>query len=172
MLTDVTHDMRIMREEIFGPVLPIVTVDSEQQAIDLANDSDFGLGASIWTLDRDKGERMARQIQSGMVWINDHSYPMARANAPGAAWRIGPRPVGFEVRLLRVHNIKLVAWDPSRMRDTWWHPYDEVLGKAIRLQRRMLYGRDGVRREALREGAVPLLRVFGRSMRRGRGLGC
>ena len=74
VLTDVTHDMRIMREEIFGPVLPIVTVDSEQEAIDLANDSQFGLGASVWTLDRDKGERMARQIQSGMVWINDHSY--------------------------------------------------------------------------------------------------
>ena len=74
VLTDVTHDMRIMREEIFGPVLPIMTVDSEQEAIDLANDSQFGLGASVWTLDRDKGERMARQIQSGMVWINDHSY--------------------------------------------------------------------------------------------------
>ena len=74
VLTDVTHDMRIMREEIFGPVLPIMTVDTEQEAIDLANDSQFGLGASVWTLDRDKGERIARQIQSGMVWINDHSY--------------------------------------------------------------------------------------------------
>ena len=63
-----------MREEIFGPVLPIVIVDSEEEAIELANDSEFGLGASIWTRDRAKGERMARRIESGMVWINDHSY--------------------------------------------------------------------------------------------------
>ena len=74
MLTGVTHDMRIMREEIFGPVLPIVTVDSEDEAIALANDSEFGLGASVWTMDRAKGERIARELESGMVWINDHMY--------------------------------------------------------------------------------------------------
>src|SRR4051794_4891408 len=57
VLTGVTRQMRIMNEEIFGPVLPIVTVDSEEEAIELANDSEFGLGASIWTKDRAKGER-------------------------------------------------------------------------------------------------------------------
>src|ERR1700760_20130 len=55
VLTGVTHEMRIMREEIFGPVLPIVVVDSEQEAIDLANDSEFGLGASGWTRGRARG---------------------------------------------------------------------------------------------------------------------
>ena len=74
VLTGVTHEMRIMREEVFGPVLPIVVVDSEQEAIDLANDSEFGLGASVWTKDRQKGERIARRIESGMVWVNDHSF--------------------------------------------------------------------------------------------------
>src|SRR6185295_10503545 len=49
VLTDVTHQMRIMREEVFGPVLPIVVVDSEQEAIELANDAEFGLGAAVWT---------------------------------------------------------------------------------------------------------------------------
>ena len=85
VLTGVTHDMRIMREEIFGPVLPIMTVDTEQEAIDLANDSRFGLGASVWTLDRDKGERMARQIQSG--WCGSTTTPTrtAPASARGAA---------------------------------------------------------------------------------------
>src|SRR5918999_2305090 len=74
VLTGVEPEMRIMREEIFGPVLPITVVDSEVEALERANDSNFGLGASIWTRDRQKGERMAREIQSGMVWINDHSF--------------------------------------------------------------------------------------------------
>ena len=69
--------MRIMREEIFGPVVPVVVVASEEEAIELANDSEFGLGASVWTRDRRKGERMARRIESGMVWINDHCYSHA-----------------------------------------------------------------------------------------------
>ena len=53
------------------------------------------------------------------------------------------------------------------MRNAWWHPYDEVLGKAIRSSARLIYGRAEARREALREGAGPLLRVVARSMRRG-----
>ena len=64
VLTGVTHDMRIMREEIFGPVVPIVTVEDEDEAIALANDSEFGLGASVWTMNRAKGERMARRGSS------------------------------------------------------------------------------------------------------------
>jgi succinate-semialdehyde dehydrogenase/glutarate-semialdehyde dehydrogenase len=167
VLTDVTHDMRIMREEIFGPVLPIVPVDSEQEAIDLANDSDFGLGASVWTLDRAKGERMARQIQSGMVWINDHSYSHGACQCSwGGVKESGLGRSHSKFGFYECTNIKLVAWEPSRMRDSWWHPYDEVLGKAIRASARLLYGRDRVRKEAIREGAVPLLRVLGRSMRR------
>ena len=74
VLTGVTHDMRIMREEIFGPVVPIVTVDDEDEAIALANDSEFGLGASVWTMNRAKGERMARRVEAGMVWVNDHMF--------------------------------------------------------------------------------------------------
>jgi acyl-CoA reductase-like NAD-dependent aldehyde dehydrogenase len=168
VLTDVTHDMRIMREEIFGPVLPIMTVDSEQEAIDLANDSRFGLGASVWTLDRDKGERMARQIQSGMVWINDHSYTHGACQCSwGGVKESGLGRSHSKFGFYECTNIKLVSWEPSRMRDTWWHPYDEVLGKAIRASAKLLYGRDGMRRDAVREGTVPLLRVLGRAMRRG-----
>ena len=55
------------------------------------------------------------------------------------------------------------------MADTWWQPYDEVLGTAVRASMRLIYGRDGQRKEALREGAVPLLRVTGRALRAARG---
>jgi acyl-CoA reductase-like NAD-dependent aldehyde dehydrogenase len=167
VLTGVTHDMRIMREEIFGPVLPIITVDTEQEAIDLANDSQFGLGASVWTLDREKGERFARQIQSGMVWINDHSYSHGACQCSwGGVKESGIGRSHSKFGFYECVNVKLVSWEPSRMRDAWWHPYDEVLGKAIRASARILYGRDGQRSEALREGALPLLRVMRRSMRR------
>ena len=83
VLAGVSDEMRIMSEEIFGPVLPIVVVGSEEEALERANDSNFGLGASVWTKDRAKGERIARQIESGMVWINDHSYTHA---AMQCAW--------------------------------------------------------------------------------------
>ena len=167
VLTGVTHEMRIMQEEIFGPVLPIITVDSEQEAVELANDSRFGLGASVWTLDRAKGERIARQIQSGMVWINDHSYSHGACQCSwGGVKDSGLGRSHSKFGFYECVNIKLLSWEPSRMRDSWWHPYDEVLGKAIRASARILYGREGQRAEALREGALPLLRVVGRSMRK------
>jgi succinate-semialdehyde dehydrogenase/glutarate-semialdehyde dehydrogenase len=167
VLTGVTHDMRIMREEIFGPVLPIVTVADEEEAITLANDSQFGLGASVWTRDRDKGERIALQIQSGMVWVNDHSYSHGACQCSwGGVKESGLGRSHSKFGFYECVNIKLVSWEPSRMRDAWWHPYDEVLGKAIRSSARIIYGRDSQRTEGLREGAIPLVRVVRRSLRR------
>jgi acyl-CoA reductase-like NAD-dependent aldehyde dehydrogenase len=166
VLTNVNHDMRIMREEIFGPVLPIMTVDTEQEAIDLANDSQFGLGASVWTLDRDKGERIARQIESGMVWTNDHSYSHGACQCSwGGVKESGLGRSHSKFGFYECVNIKLIAWEPSRTKNIWWHPYDEVLGKAIRASARLLYGSDGQRGQALREGALPLLRVTRRTLR-------
>ncbi len=71
MLADVTHEMRIMREETFGPVLPVMAFDSDDEAVRLANDSEYGLAASVWTRDRARGERLARRIQAGTVMVND-----------------------------------------------------------------------------------------------------
>jgi succinate-semialdehyde dehydrogenase/glutarate-semialdehyde dehydrogenase len=71
ILTDVTHDMDIIREEVFGPAAPIIVVNNEQEAIAEANNSEFGLGASIWTNNVERGIRLARHIQSGIVSINE-----------------------------------------------------------------------------------------------------
>jgi succinate-semialdehyde dehydrogenase/glutarate-semialdehyde dehydrogenase len=169
VLTDVTHDMRIMREEIFGPVLPIMRVQTEDEGIALANDSQFGLGASVWTLDRDKGERIAHQLQAGMVWINDHSYTHGTCQC---AWG-GVKDSGLgrshsKFGFYECVNIKTLSWEPSRMADAWWHPYDETLGKAIRASMRLIYGRSDQRRDGLRDGALPLLKVTGRAIRAAR----
>jgi acyl-CoA reductase-like NAD-dependent aldehyde dehydrogenase len=168
VLTGVTHEMRIMKEEIFGPVLPVVTVDSEQEAIELANDSQFGLGASIWTKDRAKGDRMAHQIESGMVWVNDHSFSHGACQC---AWG-GVKDSGLgrshsKFGFYECVNIKQLAWEPGWTRDMWWQPYDRKLADAIRYSAQLLYSRNGNRLQALRDGFRPLVEVTRRTLRKG-----
>jgi succinate-semialdehyde dehydrogenase/glutarate-semialdehyde dehydrogenase/succinyl-CoA reductase len=67
----VTEDMEIAQEEVFGPVAPILTVDDEKQAIEVANNTKFGLGASIWTQDLDKAEKYSRAVHAGIVTVNN-----------------------------------------------------------------------------------------------------
>lgn len=160
VLTGVTHEMRIMREEIFGPVVPIVTVGSEDEAIALANDSEFGLGASVWTRDRAKGERIAARLQSGMVWINDHMFSHGACSCSwGGVKQSGLGRSHSKFGLWECVNIKLVAWEPSRVRNFWWHPYGESLSTAMSAAARLLYGRDSDKPAALRRGLLPLMRV-------------
>jgi acyl-CoA reductase-like NAD-dependent aldehyde dehydrogenase len=71
IVTDVNHDMNIIKEEVFGPAAPIIIVNNEEEAIAEANNSEFGLGASIWTNNVERGTRLARQIHSGIVFINE-----------------------------------------------------------------------------------------------------
>ena len=168
VLTGVTHEMRIMNEEIFGPVLPIVTVDSEEQALELANDSQFGLGASVWTKDRAKGERMAHQIESGMVWVNDHSFSHGACQcAWGGVKESGLGRSHSKFGFYECVNIKQFAWEPGWTRDMWWQPYDRKLADAIRSSAQLLYSRNGNRLQALREGFRPLMEVTRRTMRKG-----
>jgi acyl-CoA reductase-like NAD-dependent aldehyde dehydrogenase len=163
VLTGVTHEMRIMREEIFGPVLPIITVDSEDEALALANDSEFGLGASVWTSDRGKGERFASELESGMVWINDHMFSHGACQCSwGGVKESGLGRTHSKFGLYECVNVKLRVWEPSAIRNPWWHPYDETLGLALRQTAKVLYGRPSIRAAALRDGAVPLLRLGGR----------
>jgi acyl-CoA reductase-like NAD-dependent aldehyde dehydrogenase len=169
VLTGVTHRMRIMREEIFGPVLPIVVVDSEQEAIDLANDSEFGLGASVWTKDRQRGERIARRIEAGMVWVNDHSFSHGTCQcAWGGVKHSGLGRSHSKFGFYECVNIKTNAWEPGLARDFWWHPYDRTLGEAVRASAKILYGKGETRAKALREGAGPLLKVGRRTLRKRR----
>src|SRR3954451_14603374 len=123
VLAGVEDEMRIMNEEIFGPVVPVIVVKDEAEALERANDSNFGLGASVWTKDRAKGERIARRIESGMVWINDHSYSHG---AMQCSWG-GVKDSGLgrshsKFGLYECVNVKHVAWEPGLTRDFWWQP--------------------------------------------------
>ena len=71
IISNVNHEMEVVREEVFGPAAPVIVVNSEEEAIKEANDSEFGLGASIWTNNIERGMKLARQIESGIVSVNE-----------------------------------------------------------------------------------------------------
>lgn len=75
LLIDVDHSMTVMTEETFGPVIAVMKVKSDEEAINLMNDSEFGLTASIWTKDTDKGYQLAEQVEAGTVFVNRADYP-------------------------------------------------------------------------------------------------
>ena len=81
ILTNVTHDMRVMREESFGPVVGIMPVKDDEEALALMNDSDFGLTASLWTRDLERAERVGDRIETGTVFMNRADYL-----DPGLCW--------------------------------------------------------------------------------------
>ncbi len=82
VLTDVDHSMLCMKEETFGPTMPIMTFETEDEAIRLANDSKYGLTASVWTGDKSRGEFIARKIEAGTVMINDHAMSYGLVETP------------------------------------------------------------------------------------------
>ncbi|MBW2232209.1 MAG: aldehyde dehydrogenase family protein [Deltaproteobacteria bacterium] len=82
VLTDVDHGMKIMRDETFGPILPIMRVSDEEAAIAHANDSRYGLGGNVWTRDTSKGVRIAQRMQSGSVCVNDMTMTYGIQEAP------------------------------------------------------------------------------------------
>ena len=92
---NVTRDMQIWREEVFGPVLAITTFDTEDDAILLANDSKYGLAAGVWTSDNVKAERVAGAIEAGTVYVNhyrsvDPASPIGGVKLSGYGRELGP----------------------------------------------------------------------------------
>jgi len=127
VLGGVTHEMRIMREETFGPVLPIMPFDSEGEAVQLANDSEYGLGASIWTRDSRRGKQLAAQIHAGTVMVNDAVSCYGIAEAPHGGMKMsGVGRTHGRWGLEEMVRIKYV--DTDRMPGTkkvWWYGYGE-----------------------------------------------
>jgi betaine-aldehyde dehydrogenase len=79
VVTDLPDDSRLIREEIFGPVLTVQTFHDEEHAVQLANDSEYGLAAGLWTADLDRAWRVGSALEAGTIWINTyhHFYPEA-----------------------------------------------------------------------------------------------
>ncbi len=131
VLAGVDHSMKIMREETFGPVLPIMTFKTDEDAIRLANDSNFGLTAAVFTSDISRGRRMAEKIDAGTVMVNEVVYTHALAPTPwGGVKESGYGRTHGKLGLLELvtpQHIHVNAF-PS-FADLWWFRYTELAKK-------------------------------------------
>jgi len=125
VIADVTPDMLLMREETFGPVLPVAPFDTEDDAIRMANDSEFGLAASVWTADHTRGRRVAARLQAGAVMLNDMVCSFGISEAPhGGVKASGIGRTHGRIGLEEMVRPKYVATDLlPRMKKIWWYGY-------------------------------------------------
>jgi acyl-CoA reductase-like NAD-dependent aldehyde dehydrogenase len=125
ILADVDHSMKIMREETFGPVLPVRSFKTEDEAVALANDSDYGLAACIFTNDRKRGEALARRVQAGTVMVNDVLTCFGISEAPhGGIKASGIGRTHGRFGLEEMVWPKYVDSDRMpRMKKLWWYGY-------------------------------------------------
>ena len=141
ILANVDHSMRVMQEETFGPVLPVMVVKDEAAAIREANRSNFGLLASVWTRDTKRGQQIAAQVEAGTVLINDVIYTHAAAETP---W-FGIKESGLGVThskhgLREFARMKHVNWDLLPLKtNLWWFPYSAKQRSRFNLLSRVLH---------------------------------
>jgi acyl-CoA reductase-like NAD-dependent aldehyde dehydrogenase len=122
VLTNLNHSMSIMREETFGPTIPIMTYRTFDEAIALANDSKYGLGANLYTHDPLKAKRFFEEVEAGTLWINDPLTDNDAGPFGGLKMSGGARELGEE-GLEEFRETKHVHWDFEGGLKPWWYPY-------------------------------------------------
>jgi acyl-CoA reductase-like NAD-dependent aldehyde dehydrogenase len=143
VLLDVDHTMDAMREETFGPTMPIMKVADAEEGVRLSNDSPYGLAASVWTKDVAKGERLARQIEAGAVTVNDAQINYVALELPMGGWKssgIGSRHGADGIRkYTRKQALVVTRFAPKR--DLHMLPYSAKRTKLIERMVKLVYGR-------------------------------
>jgi acyl-CoA reductase-like NAD-dependent aldehyde dehydrogenase len=143
VLTGVDHGMLAMTEETFGPVLPVMRVRDADEAVRLANDSPYGLGASVFTRDAARGEAIARRLECGSVCVNDALINYQALELPMGGWKasgLGVRHGEEGIRKFCAEQAIVVSRLHLR-RDVHMHPYRARTTRALLRAMRLLYGR-------------------------------
>ena len=143
VLADVEQSMRVMQEETFGPVLPIAPFANDAEAVRLANDSEFGLAASVWTRDRSRGDLLARQINVGTVMVNDTVSCFSISEAPhGGVKASGIGRTHGRWGLEEMVRVKYVDRDLTPgMKKVWWFGYGQEFSTEAESMLNVLYAR-------------------------------
>ena len=117
IFADVQNDYTIAREEIFGPVLSVIPYDGVDEAVAIANDSEFGLGGSVWTADHERAEAVAKRVQTGSIGINhymlDPAAPFGGVKASGLGRELGPEGLRAYLELQSIYDAPPQAPDAS-----------------------------------------------------------
>jgi len=142
VLVDVNHDMKVMREETFGPLLPIMRVRDEEEALRLANDSRYGLNASVWTRSRHRGRQLARAIDSGSAVVNDCMLTYGVTESPfGGVKESGLGRVNGEIGLQSFSRLQSILVDRFGGRSEFlWYPYTARKLKILKRAMRAVWG--------------------------------
>jgi len=153
VLVDVDQSMSCMRQETFGPTLPVMKVKDAEQAIRLANDSSYGLSASIWTRDRARGEQLARRLEVGAVNVNDMFVNVSAIRIPQAGWKqsgVGARLGGAHGirKYCRPQAITTTRLAPSA--ELLWYPYTAHKANLLLRATRLLLAHNWSRRLGIR----------------------
>ena len=151
VLTGVDHSMKAMTEETFGPTLPIMKVKDADEAVKMANDSPYGLAASVWTKDTAKGEAVARRIEAGAVCVNDVMVNFAVTEVPMGGIKesgIGRRHGAEGIRKFCYQKSVVVDRFGLKSELTWF-PNTAAKLKGLKRVMRLLY-RSGLRRKLFR----------------------
>ncbi len=125
ILTNVNHSMKIMTEETFGPVIPIMKFDTQEEVLHLANDSKYGLAASIWTSETENIKAFARLLNCGTVWVNDSLFLQAHPECPWEGYKESGYGGSSIYDFVRGKHINIdQGYIPSlRPKSFWWFPY-------------------------------------------------
>lgn len=166
VLADVTPEMRVMREESFGPLLPVMRVDDAEDAIAHANASVFGLSASIWSRDVPRAIRLAERVEAGTVTINDAIVAVGIAEVPhGGVKESGTgRAHGAEGLMECVRSKTIVVDRLAGVRQPWWFGYDAEQARNLDAFVRLWHGRTPAERLGGMWRSLKLLMVKARPL--------